>query len=144
VILVDANLLLYVKFEDMPQHERAAAWLEQTVRERSRIGMPWPSLLGFVRVATSARVYAHPLSTAQAWEQVEEWLALPGVWIPQPTEQHAKVLGDLLLAANAGGNLVPDAHLAAIAIEHGLEVCSSDADFARFPGVRWRNPMSGA
>jgi hypothetical protein len=141
VILLDTNLLLYIKFEDVPQHARAAAWFEQAVRDRSRIGMPWPSLLGFVRISTSARVFAQPLSVAQAWEQVGEWLALPGVWIPEPTEHHAKILGELLLAANAGGNLVPDAHLAAIAMEHGLEVCSTDADFARFAGVRWRNPL---
>lgn len=142
MILVDVNLLVYVKAADTPQHVRAASWFEQAVRERTRIGLPWESLLGFVRIVTSARVCSQPLSIAQAWEQVKEWLALPGVWIPEPTDRHAEVLGELLLAANVGGNLVPDAHLAAIAIEHGLAVCSSDADFARFPGVRWVNPLS--
>lgn len=141
MILVDTNLLLYLKFEDMPQHARAAAWFEGAVREGQRVGLPWESLLGFARISTNPRVFEQPLSVAQAWGQVEEWLALPGIWIPQPTEQHARIVGDLLLAANAAGNLVPDAHLAAMAIEHGLEICSTDADFARFAGVRWRNPL---
>lgn len=143
MILVDANLLLYIKFEDSPSHDRAAVWFERAVRDRVRIGLPWHSLLGFARISTSRRVFSQPLSVADAWAQVEQWLSLPGVWIPQPTEQHAKIVGELLLGANAGGNLVPDAHLAAIAMEHGLEVCSTDADFARFSGVRWRNPLSG-
>lgn len=142
MILVDVNLLLYLKYKDMPQHPRAASWFEQAVRERWRIGLPWPSLLGFLRIGTSSRVYSQPMSITQAWEQVEEWLAMPGVWIPEPTERHAEILGQLLLSANAGAGLVADAHLAAIAIEHGLVVCSSDADFARFPGVRWVNPLS--
>ena len=141
MILVDTNLLLYLKFQDMPQHATAAAWFEGVVRERRRVGLPWPSLLGFARIATSSRVYEQPLSVEQAWAQVEEWLGLPGVWIPEPTDRHAEVLRGVLPAANAGGNLVPDAHLAALALEHGLEVCSTDADFARFAGVRWRNPL---
>lgn len=142
MILVDVNLLVYIKVADSPQHARAKSWFEQAVRDGTRIGLPWQSLLGFVRIVTNARVCSQPLSIAQAWEQVEEWLALPGVWTPEPTDQHAGILGELLLAANAGGNLVPDAHLAAIALEHGLVVCSSDADFARFPGARWVNPLS--
>ena len=142
MILVDTNLLLYLKFEDMPQHQRTAAWFQGAVRERQRVGMAWPSLLGFLRISTNPRVFSSPLAISQAWEQVEEWLDLPGVWVPQPTEQHAKIVGQLLLAANAGGNLVPDAHLAAIALEHGLEICSTDTDFARFAGVRWRNPLN--
>lgn len=141
MILVDVNLLLYIKGADMPQHDRAASWFERAVGDRTRIGLPWQSLLGFVRIITSARLCSQPLSIAHAWQQVEEWLALPGVWIPEPTEHHAKVLGELLLSANVSGNLVPDAHLAAIAVEHGLVVCSTDADFARFPGVRWVNPL---
>ena len=141
MILVDANLLLYAKVGDLPQHERAARWLEGAFRDTPRVGLPWPSLLAFLRIGTSPRVFARPLAVAAAWEQVEEWLSLPGVWVPQPTEAHARVLGELLRAAHAGANLVPDAHLAALAMEHGLEVCSTDADFARFPGVRWRNPL---
>ena len=141
MILVDANLLLYAKVADLPQHGRVVRWFEESVRSGMRVGLPWPSLLGFVRIATNSRVFARPLSTGDAWGQVEEWLELPGIWVPQPTEQHGRVVSELLLGANAGSNLVPDAHLAAIAIEHGLEIYSTDADFARFPGVRWRNPL---
>lgn len=141
MILVDANLLLYAKIADLPQHERAASWLEGQVRAASRIGLPWVSLVAFLRISTNARVFSRPLPVARAWEQVEEWLALPGVWVPEPTEQHGAVFGKLLRSAGATANLVPDAHLAAIALEHGLEVCSTDADFARFPGLRWRNPL---
>jgi toxin-antitoxin system PIN domain toxin len=141
VILVDANLLLYAKFSDMPQHDRTVRWLEQAVRDGVRIGLPWASLLAFVRISTNARVYARPLAVSQAWEQVEEWLALPGAWVPQPTEEHRLILGRLLNDANVSGNLVTDAHLAALALEHGLELCTADSDFARFPGVRWRNPL---
>jgi uncharacterized protein len=141
VILVDANLLLYAKFSDMPQHSRATSWLEQVVRDDIRIGLPWPSLLAFVRISTNARVYARPLAMSQAWEQVEGWLALPRAWIPHPTDQHPRILGRLLSEATVSGNLVSDAHLAALSLEHGLELCTADSDFARFPGVRWRNPL---
>lgn len=141
MILVDANLLLYAKGQDLPQHAAAAAWLDQELAGPSRVGLPWPSLMGFLRIGTNPRLFNRPLSMDQAWEQVAEWLDLPTVWVPQPTERHAAVVGELLKAANASGNLVSDAHLAAIALEHGLEVCSTDADFARFPGVRWRNPL---
>jgi len=142
VILVDANLLIYAKGAEFPQHPRAAVWLESVVREGARIGLPWASVLAFLRVSTNARLFRRSLTMNHAWAQVQEWLALPGVWVPQPTEQHAKVLGELLAGANASGNLVSDAHLAALAIEHGLEICTTDADFARFPGVRWRNPLA--
>lgn len=141
MILVDANLLIYAKGADLPPHRRAIAWLEATLRDGARVGLPWASLLAFLRISTNPRLLNQPLPMAEAWAQVEEWLALPGVWIPQPTEQHAQVLGELLVASNGAGNLVPDAHVAALAIEHGLEVCTTDADFARFPGVRWRNPL---
>ena len=144
MILVDANLLLYAKFSDFPQHGPAAEWLQQVLSERSRVGLPWHSLLAFIRIGTSARVFSRPLPMADALEQVNEWLGLPGVWVPAPTDQHATVLGKLLLEANAAGNLVSDAHLAALSLEHGLEICSADADYARFPGVRWHNPLTGA
>ena len=141
MIVVDANLLLYAKFSDMPQHDRTVRWLEQAVRDEIRIGFPWISLLAFVRVSTNARVYAKPLSVAQAWAQVEEWLALPNAWVPEPTADHRRILGRLLIEANASGNLVADAHLAALSLEHGLELLTADSDYARFPGVRWRNPL---
>lgn len=141
MILVDANLLIYATWTDFSQHRRAADWLESMVHQGVRLGLPWSSLLAFLRVSTNARLFNRPLTMNEAWGQVHAWLSLPAVWIPEPTERHAKVLGELLVAANVSGNLVSDAHVAALAIEHGLEICSTDADFARFPGVRWRNPL---
>lgn len=140
MILVDANLLIYAKNRDAPQQAVAAAWFEQSLRE-TRVGLPWSSLLAFLRISTNPRAFSNPLSIGEAWSQVREWLSLPSVWIPEPTDRHAEVLGKLLSDEGAGANRVQDAHLAAIAIEHGLEVCSTDSDFARFPGVRWRNPI---
>jgi toxin-antitoxin system PIN domain toxin len=141
VILIDANLLLYAKFSDLPQHVRARSWLEEQLRAPGRVGIPWLSSLAFLRLGTNPRLFRQPLSIGAAWQQVTDWLNHPRVWIPEPTESHPMVLGNLLMQANVTGNLVPDAHLAALAIEHGLTVCSADADFARFPSVSWRNPI---
>ncbi len=141
MILLDANLLLYVKVEDYPQHEASRVWFEQQINAPVRIGLPWPSLLAFLRISTNPRVYQSPLSIDDAWRQVDEWLELQNTWIPQPTERHQLVLNQLLQESQASANLIPDAHLAALAIEHGLEVCTTDADFAKFPKCKWRNPL---
>ena len=116
-------------------------WLEEQLNGSVRIGIPWQASLAFLRLATNARVFAQPLAIAAAWNQLIEWLDHPRVWIPEATDEHASVLG-LLLDGNVTGNLVADAHLAALAIEHGLTVCSADTDFARFAGVSWLNPMA--
>jgi hypothetical protein len=141
VILIDSNLLLYAKFSGFPQHARTRSWLEGQLASRGKVGIPWHSSLAFLRLGTNPRVFDRPLSVDAAWQQITEWLNHPRVWIPEPTDAHRDVLGDLLIRANATGNLVQDAYLAAIAIEHGLTVCSADADFARFPGVSWVNPI---
>ncbi len=141
MILVDANILVAAASE-RPERARASAWLEQKLWEEPKVGLPWESLLAFVRVITNPRVQQYPATVQEAWGQVKEWLDCEPVWIPGPTEAHAQVLERLLLATGAGGALVPDAHLAAIAVEHGLTVCSLDADFARFPGVKWLNPLA--
>ena len=141
MILIDANLLVYAKFSDLPQHERARSWLEAQLHSPGRVGIPWQSSLAFLRLATNPRLFGRPLGIAAAWLQVSEWLDHPRVWIPEPTEDHPAVLGRILETVQATGNLVPDAHLAAIAIEHGLTVCSGDSDFARFAGVDWINPL---
>jgi uncharacterized protein len=141
VILVDANLLLYAKFSDLPQHGRARTWLEEQLRSTGKVGIPWQSSIAFLRLATNPRLFGRPLGIRAAWQQVTEWLDHPRVWIPEPTDDHALVLGRLLGQVQATGNLVPDAHLAALAIEHGLTICSADSDFARFPGLEWRNPL---
>lgn len=142
MILVDANLLVYAHVRAFPQHERARAWLDAQLSRGSRVGMPWPSLLAFLRLVTTPRVFQRPEPMHAAWRQVEAWLAIDTVWIPHPTERHAAVLAGLLAASGAQANLVPDAHLAALAIEHGLQLCSSDGDFGRFADVRWLNPLS--
>lgn len=141
MILVDANLLVYAKFTDLPQHPKARVWLEEQLNSPGRFGLPWASSLAFLRLSTHPRLFAQPLAVTDAWEQVEEWLGHPRVWVPQPTEEHATVLGELLPAARASANLVPDAHLAALAIEHGLTLYSSDSDFARFSALTWINPL---
>jgi toxin-antitoxin system PIN domain toxin len=141
MIIVDANLLIYARVASMPQHRAAHTWLEGILNGPSPVGMPWSVLLAFVRLTSNPRVFERPQTLAAAWAQVREWLACEQVWTPEPTERHADVLDTLMLDV-VRPDLVPDAHLAAIAIEHGLTVCSADGDFARFRGVRWRNPLA--
>lgn len=141
MILVDVNLLVYAYIDSAPQHEIAREWLDQQINGASRVGLPWSSLLGFLRLTTNPRVLERPLPMAAAWEQVVAWTACETVWIPSPTERHADVLAGLLAQRGIYGNLVHDAHLAALAIEHGLTLCSADADFGRFARLKWHNPL---
>jgi uncharacterized protein len=141
VILVDTNLLVYARIDILPQHAAARKWLDARLNDRLRVGLPWQSLLGFLRIVTNSRIFERPDSVRAAWAQVEDWLGCPNVWIPQPEEGHQVILGRLLSHAAGGANMVPDTHLAALAIEHGLTVCSTDGDFARFPELRWVNPL---
>jgi toxin-antitoxin system PIN domain toxin len=143
LILVDANLLIYARVAEFAQHEAARMWLDDQINGLARVALPWPSLLGFLRITTNPRIFQRPEPVDAAWRQVEEWLSQPSVWVPLPTERHANVFGDLLRAERVQGNLIPDAHLAALAIEHGLTLCSTDGDFARFPNLRWVNPLRG-
>jgi toxin-antitoxin system PIN domain toxin len=142
VILVDANLLLYAKVRDFPQHEAARTWLDRRLSENAPVGFPWASLLAFVRLVTNPRVFHQPLTIPAAWQQVEAWLNRPAAWIPAPTERHRDILGQLVQASVDTSDLVSDAHIAALAIEHGLTLCSADRDFARFPDLRWENPLA--
>ena len=143
MILVDANLLVYACARMLPQHDRARAWLDARLNGPEQVGLPWASLLAFVRVVSNPRIFEPAETIAGAWGRVEEWLDRDPVWIPAPTERHQSVLGAFLRHVVDRPKLVPDAHLAALAIEHGLTVCSTDGDFARFPGVRWENPLRG-
>jgi len=127
--------------QSFSQHARARAWLDSRLNGSAQVGLPWPSLLGFLRLVTNRRVFERPASTADAWGQVDAWLNCDVAWIPQPTDQHREVLGQLLSKVNVSANLIPDAHLAALAIEHGLTLCSTDGDFARFPDLRWQDPL---
>lgn len=140
--LVDANILLYAANRQAPEHEQACAWLDQQLSGTVRVGLPWPSLLAFVRLATNPLVLSQPTSVARAWNQVEEWLSAEVAWMPTPGERHAATLATFCQAPWMTSRLVPDAHLAALAIEHGLRLCSTDADFARFPGLDWFNPLA--
>ncbi len=141
MILVDANLLVYAHVSSFAQHEAARRWLDDRLNGTAPVGLPWPSILGFIRLVSNPRIFERPLRVGDAWHQAGEWLDCDSVWIPGPTDRHREVLGPLLAAAERA-TLVPDAHLAALALEHGLTLCSTDGDFARFPGLRWENPLT--
>lgn len=143
MILVDANLLVYAYVTSLSQHQATRVWLDSHLNGPTPVGLPWPTLLSFVRLVSNPRIFERPRSIPDAWHQVEEWLACQVVWIPQPTERHREILGSLLTDTLTRSNLVPDAHLAALAIEHGLTLCSTDHDFSRFPALRWNNPLHG-
>ncbi len=142
MILVDVNLLIYATSERMPQYPAAKAWFSEQLNGSARVGLPWSSLLGYVRIVTNPRAFSTALRIPDAWGQIRSWLDCDVVWIPSPTERHADILGDLVALPGVHGELVPDAHLAALAIEHGLTLCSTDGDFARFPGLKWMNPLA--
>ena len=141
MILVDVNLLVYSWDRRAPLHEAAVHWLDDRLSESARVGLPWECLLGFLRVVTNSRIYQRPAPVSLAWRQVEQWLSAPAVWVPLPGNRHQEILGRLLARLGGGAKLIPDAHLAALAIEHGLDLCSTDGDFARFEGLRWVNPL---
>jgi toxin-antitoxin system PIN domain toxin len=144
VILVDANLLLYATIADFAQHAAARAWLDDRLNAPARVGLPWVSLLAFIRIATNPRVFPRPLGVPAAWRRVATWLDVDTVWIPEATERHREILEVFLRGAAGSSKLVPDAHLAAIAVGHGLTLCSTDGDFARFANLRWENPIAAS
>ena len=140
MILVDANLLLYAYDTSSPQHEKARTWLQHTIAEED-VGLALTTLLAFVRISTAPTVFARPLAIGDAVAIVQEWLALPTISLVEPTRRHWAVLAEIAQAGQARGGLVMDAHLAALAREHGAELCTADRDFARFDGLRWRDPL---
>jgi uncharacterized protein len=141
VKLPDVNLLVYAANESAAQHAPARAWVEETLSGRETVALAWPVLIGFVRVSTNPRVVQRPWSAEQAIAAVEGWLAQPPVTVVHPTDRHLAVMRDLLAPLGTAGNLTSDAHLAALAIEHGATLCSSDNDFSRFAGLRWVDPL---
>ena len=141
-ILVDANLVMWAHHRQMPGHARAREWWAHALTETPLVGIPWPTIVAFIRLSTHPRVLERPIDVASAWEVVAGWLRRSNVRTPVPTERHGSILADLLLDARASGNHAPDAHVAALAIEWGLELMSADGDFARYPGLRWRNPLA--
>jgi toxin-antitoxin system PIN domain toxin len=140
-MLLDANLLLYAVDENAPQNKAAAAWLTEQLNGPRRVGLPWQSLAAFLRISTHPRAFPNPLAPTTAWEQVANWLRAPVAWIPQAGPEYSRLLGELITTHEVRGGLVTDALLAALAIEHGLTLYSTDTDFARFTSLRWINPL---
>lgn len=141
MILVDANLLIYAIDADAPQHARARAWLEEVLSGTTPVGFAWVVLLAFVRITTRAGILKRPLAPEQALAFVDEWLRQPYAAAVAPGEHHWNTLRNLLNATGTAGNLVSDAHLAALALEQGAAVYSTDHDFKRFPGIEHVNPL---
>jgi toxin-antitoxin system PIN domain toxin len=141
LILLDANLLLYAYDSDGPQHERARAWLEQTLNGSGPVGISWLTLWAFLRIGTNPRVYREPLTIGEAEAIVAEWLALPSVALLEPGDRYWEIFGSLLLEGQVAGPLVMDAALAALALEHGAVMCTTDRDFDRFRGLKKHNPL---
>ncbi len=142
-MLVDANLLIYAVDSTSPHNAAASEWLESALNGNQRVGIPWQTIGAFLRITTHPRITTNPLPADIAWAYVDRWLSASPSWIPPATRSTAAVLAGITKRTPITGNLVPDAQLAALAIEHGLVVYSADTDFVRFPDVRWHNPLNG-
>jgi toxin-antitoxin system PIN domain toxin len=142
MILVDANLLLYAEDSLSEHHEAARIWWDEQLSGAEPVALCWPVLNAFVRVSTNARLYRRPLLLKEAISRVQSWLDQPCVRVIHPGEQHWVIFQQMLRGGNAVGNLVSDAHLAALAVEHNGVLYSTDADFSRFRGLKWRNPIA--
>jgi toxin-antitoxin system PIN domain toxin len=140
VKLVDANVLLYAVNEDAVHHEQSQTWLDAALAGAATVGFAWAALLAFLRLSTRRGLFPSPLDVDGALERIAAWLAQPSALVLEPGARHLEVLTDLLAHVGAGGNLVVDAHLAALAIEHRATIVTFDADFGRFPGIRWEQP----
>lgn len=138
--LVDANVLIYAVNEDAPHHAAARDWLDGALSGAATVGFSWTVLLAFVRLITKAELFDAPLSVDDAFDQVDQWLAAPAAVVIEPTARHVDLLRSSLGERGAGANLVADAHLAALAVEHRGQIVSFDRDFDRFAGVRWERP----
>lgn len=141
-MLLDANVLLYSVDRSSRHHPRCAGWVQSAFTGPRRIALPWQTIGAFLRIATHPRVFSRPLSSNEAWSHVANWLAVPNCWIPEATERTARILGQLITELDIRGNVVTDAQLAALSIEHGVPVVSVDSDFARFGEIRWINPLA--
>jgi toxin-antitoxin system PIN domain toxin len=141
VIVPDVNMLLYAVISGFPHHPRAHAWWEQTVNSNAPVGLTQPALFGFLRISTNARILQAPLAVGEAIDYVREWLAQPNVKLLTPGNDHLDIALGLLQDIGTAGNLTTDVQLAAYAIEHQGEIHSNDTDFARFPNLKWVNPL---
>lgn len=142
MILVDANILLYAEDRLSPHHAKARTWWDAALSGDSPVCLCWTVLGAFIRIGTNTRVFEHPLSLDEATSRVQSWLEHPCTRIVNPTERHWTVFQQILRQGQAVANLVTDAHLAALAVEHGCELITTDSDFSRFSGIRWRNPLT--
>ena len=142
MILVDVNLLIYAVFTGSPRHEAARDWLDAVLNGTEPVALPWAVLAGFIRVSTNPRVMGEPLTLDGALAYLDDWLSLPMVRAIEPTPGHREEFARSLRAVNATGNLVSDAHLAALAAEYGCTIASTADDFGKFPGLRWFNPLA--
>lgn len=142
MILVDANLLIYAVNKDLPQHKQSREWWEGALSGAGAVGLPWVSLMAFMRICTSSRIFESPLSPEQAMAFIDEWLDRSNVSMVAPGPGHWAILKNLIRQVGTAGNLTTDAHIAALALEHGCTVCSADNDFKRFPGVAHINPLA--
>ncbi|HHQ49098.1 MAG TPA: type II toxin-antitoxin system VapC family toxin [Acidobacteria bacterium] len=141
MIVPDINLLMYAYTSDAPHHEAARSWWEGCLSGTVMVGIPWVVALGFVRLMSSRAVLTDPLTPVEALEHVASWLERPQALVLIPGPRHLEILSSIMAAAGVTGRLTTDAHLAALAMENQAELCSNDADFARFPGLRWHNPL---
>ena len=142
MIVVDANLLIYAYDLDSAHHKKSLSWLEELLSGVEAVGLPWPSVSAFLRVITNRRLPGMRVTLEQAVQVVDEWLQQPNVQVLVPADQHWSVLRQMILEGRASGPLVSDAEIAAITIEQGAVLHTTDRDFARFPGLRWKNPLS--
>jgi toxin-antitoxin system PIN domain toxin len=141
VKLPDVNLFLYAYDSSSPRQPAAQKWVEEALSGNETVALTWAVLVGFIRLSTRGAVFSRPLAVETAIGFVEQWLAQPACTVVEPTDRHMPVLRDLLVGLGTAGNLTSDAHLAALAIEHGATLCSCDVDFSRFPGLRWVDPL---
>ena len=142
MIVIDVNILIYAVNEDAPLHGKAKAWIEDTLSGTEIVGFPWTVILAFLRLTTRQGLFRSPLPVEMAFAVIEDWLGQPPSTLLEPGPRHFRLLRDLLESAGTGGNLTSDAHLAALALEGGACLSTTDGDFARFPRLRWRNPLA--
>lgn len=139
--LIDANILIYAYDTNSHRNAVCRAWLDNHLNGIHRVGLPWQSLLAFARIVTNPRIYEFPASAGDAWEQVGEWLELENSFIPHPGPNHYRLMSGLISSMSHKSNDIPDAHLAALCLEHGLIMCSTDSDFLRYQELRVENPL---
>ena len=142
MIIPDVNILIHAYDSDFPRHQAAKSWWEESLNLSRPVGLPWATILGFIRIVTGRSILIKPLRAGEAVRIVQSWLEQPAVRLVVPGERHGEILFRLLEELGTAGNLTTDAHLAALAIEYQAEIASTDSDFGRFPGLRWFNPLS--